>query len=77
MKYIAALLALAASAAAQTITACGGKAQACLDDATKSSGICSVGDWACGCSNMEAIQGGATTCVISACGGTTGARTFI
>jgi hypothetical protein len=73
MKYIAAVLAFAACATAQSISACGGKAQPCLDAATASSGICSQGDWACGCENMSAIQGGATSCVLEACGGASGA----
>ena len=73
MQYIVAALAFAAYASAQSISACDGKAQPCLDKATESSGVCQVGDWACGCKNLEAIQGAATTCVITACGGATGA----
>jgi hypothetical protein len=76
MKYIVALLALAASATAQKVTACGGKAQTCLDDAVRSSGVCTVGDWKCGCANISTIQSAATTCVLDACGSTSGARMF-
>jgi hypothetical protein len=76
MKFAAAVLALASCAAAQSVKACDGKAQACLDTATKNSGICEVGDWYCGCQpeNMAKLQGGATSCVLEACGGTAGAR---
>lgn len=77
MKYsIVTLSALAAFATAQSIGACDGKAQGCIDDAVASSGICEANDWYCACSNIEAIQGGATACVIKECGGAAGARTF-
>lgn len=73
MKYILAVLGLAAYATAQSVSACGGKAQTCLDNAAASSGICQTGDWACGCANMQSLQASATTCVLEACGGATGA----
>ncbi|CAI4212883.1 unnamed protein product [Parascedosporium putredinis] len=77
MKYSLIALTLAAAASAQSVTACDGKAQKCIDDA--SAGICDLGDWACGCTeaNMGKIQAGATTCVITACGGATGALAVI
>jgi hypothetical protein len=79
MKYSAIVLTLAAVASAQSISACDGKAQACIDTATSSSSSCTVGDWACGCQpdNLSKIQAGATTCVIEACGGAAGALAVI
>lgn len=74
MKYSVAILALAAAATAQKIDACDGKAQPCIEDAIAESGLCEAGDEACACENMETIQGGATSCVIEACGGAAEAR---
>jgi CFEM domain len=71
MKYSFSVLALAAfasmaSAQAQ-IPACATK---CIADATTSSTTCSVSDLACACkpANQQAIQGAATSCVLSSCG---------
>lgn len=75
MKYSLAILAFAAAATAQQIEACDGKAQPCIDDAIAESGLCEEGDEACACENMSEIQGGATACVIEACGGADKART--
>lgn len=77
MKYSVAILALAAAVSAQSIEACDGKAQKCIDDAMEEAGVCEdPKDWACGCENMDAVQSKATSCVIEACGGASGARTF-
>ncbi|PBP26582.1 hypothetical protein BUE80_DR002566, partial [Diplocarpon rosae] len=71
MKYslsAVALLAFAGMAAAE-IPACATK---CLSDAVASSTTCGASDLKCQCeaTNMAAIQGASTTCVISACGDT-------
>ena len=77
MQLSAIILALAAAATAQeTIKACDGKAQKCIDDAIASSDVCEAGDNACGCENMDAIQQEATPCVIEACGGADEARMY-
>ncbi|RFU33019.1 hypothetical protein B7463_g3324, partial [Scytalidium lignicola] len=62
----AAVMAFAGLASAQ-IPAC---AQPCLDAATKSATKCGATDIVCQCqpSNQAAIQGAATTCVVSSCG---------
>lgn len=76
MKYSVAILTLAAAASAQSIGACDGKAQKCIEEAMEAAGVCDdPKDWACGCENMDAVQSEATTCVIEACGGASGART--
>ncbi|PKS11072.1 hypothetical protein jhhlp_002833 [Lomentospora prolificans] len=79
MKYSLIALTLAAAASAQSVSACDGKAQKCIDDATTSSSDCSLGDWYCGCQadTMSKIQGAATSCVIEACGGASGALAVI
>ncbi|PBP28594.1 hypothetical protein BUE80_DR000411 [Diplocarpon rosae] len=69
MKYslsTVALLAFAGMAAAE-IPACATK---CLSDAVASSTTCGASDVKCQCeaSNVAAIQGASTSCVISACG---------
>lgn len=69
MQISAVILALAAAAAAQDITACGGKAQKCIEDAIANSDACEAGDNACGCENIDSIQQEATPCVLEACGG--------
>lgn len=79
MKYSIIAATLAAVASAQSISACDGKAQKCVDDATTSSSDCSLGDWYCGCQpdTMSKIQAAATSCVIEACGGAAGAVAVI
>ncbi|KAL1896699.1 hypothetical protein Cpir12675_002647 [Ceratocystis pirilliformis] len=59
---------LASGAAAAGVTACNGKAQGCIDQATASATSCRAGDWACGCKYIDKIQQAATSCVINACG---------
>ncbi|KAL5621316.1 hypothetical protein BROUX41_006786 [Berkeleyomyces rouxiae] len=59
---------LASGATAASVTACGGKAQGCIDQAVVGVTPCKAGDWACGCKYIGAIQNAATNCVIGACG---------
>lgn len=77
MQFSAVILALAAAVTAQeTITACGGKAQQCIEDAIAGSDACEEGDIACACQNIDEIQQEATPCVIEACGSADEASTY-
>lgn len=68
MKYAYAALALAALVRCQTREDIPECAIPCLDDAVKSETDCEVTDYACICKDFDAIQGAATSCVISECG---------
>lgn len=71
MKYAFVAIALAAAVHAQTIDDVPECAIPCLDDAISSETDCDTTDYACVCENFEAIQGVATSCVISECGAET------
>merc|ERR1712169_119424 len=71
MKYAFVAIALAAAVHAQTIDDVPECAIPCLDDAIASETDCATDDYPCVCENFEAIQGVATSCVISECGAET------
>ncbi|HBD5846860.1 TPA: CFEM domain-containing protein, partial [Escherichia coli] len=71
MKYAFVAIALAAAVHAQTIDDVPECAIPCLDDAIASETDCATDDYPCVCENFDAIQGVATSCVISECGAET------
>lgn len=76
MKYALVAVALAAAVHAQTIDDVPECAIPCLDDAIESETDCATDDYPCVCANFEAIQGVATSCVISECGAETALSRF-
>lgn len=71
MKYSALLIAATAGlASAQCVSDIPSCAQSCIEDAAASATSCGAQDFECQCTtaNQAAIQGAATSCVISACG---------
>lgn len=68
MKYAFAAAALAATVSAQSLSDIPSCAIPCIDASRTAVTTCTADDYACLCDNITAIQGDATTCVISGCG---------
>jgi hypothetical protein len=69
MKYSAvAVAALAALASAQDISVFPACSLSCITSAVSSATNCQPTDYACVCSNIDALTAAATPCVIQACG---------
>ncbi|OIW29437.1 hypothetical protein CONLIGDRAFT_680286 [Coniochaeta ligniaria NRRL 30616] len=69
MKYSAVIVAaLAAVASAQDISIFPACSLPCITDAISSATNCSATDYACVCSNMDALTAAATGCVVDKCG---------
>jgi hypothetical protein len=73
MKFTIAAIALAAIVRAQSLSDIPKCALPCIDDAIANETKCTTTDFACICKkdNFSAIQGAATSCVISECGAET------
>lgn len=71
MKYAFAAAAIVASVYAQDISSIPACALPCIDASRTKVTTCGETDYKCLCDNITAIQGDATTCVISDCGAST------